>query len=221
MLINADFAVPVIASYAPDAFHSSPMAGVERLMLDRIGAEKARATSIVRYAPRSRFSEHRHDLGEEFLVLAGVFSDASGDFGPGAYVRNPPGSAHAPWSESGCTIFVKLRQFDPDDLSRVVVDTQRADWRQENGVRQLDLHEHGPEQVDLLDLPEGTRLGNAVSGDGVEFLVLEGRIQVEGSTLGPWSWVRLPPDSDTELLALEPTRLYRKRGPLGPTAVDR
>jgi len=38
-------------------------------MLDRIGDEVARATSIVRYAPRSRFSAHTHGGGEEFLVV--------------------------------------------------------------------------------------------------------------------------------------------------------
>jgi anti-sigma factor ChrR (cupin superfamily) len=45
------------------------MHGVERRMLDRIGDEVARATSIVRYASESRFSPHVHDGGEEFLVL--------------------------------------------------------------------------------------------------------------------------------------------------------
>ena len=34
------------------------MAGVERQMLDRVGEEVARATSIVRYAASARFSAH-------------------------------------------------------------------------------------------------------------------------------------------------------------------
>src|SRR5918993_663748 len=89
----------------------SPMAGVERRMLDRVGGEVARATSIVRYAPGSRFSAHAHGGGEEFLVLEGVFSDEHGDFPTGSYVRNPPTSRHTPGSESGCTLFVKLWQF--------------------------------------------------------------------------------------------------------------
>jgi len=49
-------------------------------MLDRIGDEVARATSIVRYAPHSRFSAHTHGGGEEFLVLDGVFQDEHGDY---------------------------------------------------------------------------------------------------------------------------------------------
>ena len=38
-------------------------------MLDRIGGEVARATSIVRYARGSAFSEHTHAGGEEFIVV--------------------------------------------------------------------------------------------------------------------------------------------------------
>ncbi|HEY9690016.1 MAG TPA: cupin domain-containing protein, partial [Coleofasciculaceae cyanobacterium] len=89
----------------------SPTPGVQRRMLDRDGDEVARATSIVRYGPGSAFPTHTHGGGEEFLVLEGVFSDESGDYPAGTYVRNPIGSAHAPRSEEGCTIFVKLWQM--------------------------------------------------------------------------------------------------------------
>ncbi len=55
MLINADFTRR--AALAPEHYQwvPSPQNGVERVMLDRVGAEKARATSIVRYAPESYF----------------------------------------------------------------------------------------------------------------------------------------------------------------------
>jgi len=58
----------------------SPIPGVDRRMLDRIGDAVARATSIVRYAPHSHFSAHTHGGGEEFLVLDGVFQDEHGDY---------------------------------------------------------------------------------------------------------------------------------------------
>lgn len=115
MEINADFAKRAAIRPGRAEWVASPLPGVERLMLDRLGGEVARATSLVRYAPGSRFERHEHALGEEFLVLDGVFSDAAGDFGPGSYVRNPPGTAHAPSSRDGCTIFVKLRQFQDGD----------------------------------------------------------------------------------------------------------
>ena len=87
MRINADFSQRAIVTPADWCWVGSPESGVERMMLDRIGEEVARATSIVRYAPGSRFPRHEHAKGEEFLVLDGVFSDESGDYGPGAYVR--------------------------------------------------------------------------------------------------------------------------------------
>ena len=43
----------------------------DRRMLDRMGGEVARATSIVRYAPGSRFSALRIPV-REFVVLEGV-----------------------------------------------------------------------------------------------------------------------------------------------------
>ena len=122
MKINADFGARVAVHAARIDWVPSPVKGVERKMLDRIGDEVARATSIVRYAPGSRFSAHTHDGGEEFLVLDGVFQDEHGDFAAGSYVRNPPESHHAPGSVPGCTIFVKLRQFDPKDRRQLAID---------------------------------------------------------------------------------------------------
>jgi anti-sigma factor ChrR (cupin superfamily) len=84
MEINADFSKRVAVHAARLPWIPSPIKGVDRRMLDRIGDEVARATSIVRYAPR------RHGGGEEFLVLDGVFQDDHGDFPAGSYVRNPP-----------------------------------------------------------------------------------------------------------------------------------
>src|SRR5215204_5787315 len=80
MELNADFSQRVVVHAARLPWVSSPMAGVERRMLDRIGDEVARATSIVRYAPGSHFSPHTHGGGEEFFVLEGVFQDEHGDF---------------------------------------------------------------------------------------------------------------------------------------------
>src|SRR6516164_2585646 len=82
MNINADFSKRVAVHAARLPWVPSPMKGVDRRMLDRVGDEVARATSIVRYAPHSHFSPHTHGGGEEFLVLEGVFQDEHGDFPP-------------------------------------------------------------------------------------------------------------------------------------------
>ena len=136
MNLNADFTKRAVVHAATLDWKASPIPGVERRMLDRIGDEVARATSIVRYAPGSHFSPHVHEGGEEFLVLEGVFQDEHDDFPAGSYVRNPPQSHHTPGFVAGCTIFVKLWQFDLADRAQVLVDTNkvtarrdRARWR--------------------------------------------------------------------------------------------
>ncbi|RHY06439.1 hypothetical protein DYB36_006402 [Aphanomyces astaci] len=57
-------------------------------MLDRDGDEVALATTLVRYAPNSTFPSHKHDAGEEFLVLEGTLHDDHGAYPTGTYVRN-------------------------------------------------------------------------------------------------------------------------------------
>ena len=80
MRINADFSKRALVIPQDRDWVCSPESGVDRIMLDRIGDEVARATSIVRYAAGSSFARHEHAKGEEFLVLDGVFSDDDGDY---------------------------------------------------------------------------------------------------------------------------------------------
>ncbi len=125
MDLNTDFSQRVLIHADAVPWVPSPIAGVDRRMLDRIGGEVARATSIVRYAPGSLFPPHPHGGGEEFIVLDGVFQDEHGDYPAGSYVRNPPTSRHQPASKTGCTIFVKLWQFDPDDRTAVNINMRK------------------------------------------------------------------------------------------------
>ena len=59
------------------------------------------------FAPDARVVSDRHSGGEEVLVLEGVLSDEAGHYSTGVWVRDPPGSSHAPFSELGCVIYVK------------------------------------------------------------------------------------------------------------------
>ena len=114
MEINADFDQRAMVAFDRNPWKPSPMAGVDRRMLDRIGDEVARATTIVRYAPGSHFSAHEHTGGEEFVVLDGVFQDEHGDYPKGTWIRNPHGSPHTPFSEEGCLIYVKTGHLHLD-----------------------------------------------------------------------------------------------------------
>jgi anti-sigma factor ChrR (cupin superfamily) len=216
MLVNADLAERAV-SFADEAeWVASPMAGVVRRMLERDGDEVARATSVVRYRPRSRFERHEHALGEEFLVLEGTFSDEHGDYPAGTYVRNPPGSGHAPWSESGCVLFVKLRQFHPDDRERVVVDTSAAEWFPGivKGIAVMPLHGFGSERVSLVRWAANTRFTGHAHPGGEEIFVLDGAVEDEEGRYQAGSWLRNPRGSAHMPFSLEGCLLYVKIGHL-------
>jgi hypothetical protein len=172
-------------------------------MLDRVGAEVARATSIVRYAPNSRFSPHRHDGGEELLVLEGVFSDEHGEFPAGSYIRNPPSSHHTPGSELGCTILVKLWQFDLNDRTQVRIDTGQMPFAvapDRPGVEIMPLFTDAREEVRLERWAPDCEIA-LLSPGGIELLVLSGRFTEAGERFEPQSWLRLPVGAKLEAKA--------------------
>ena len=190
MQINADFSVRAAVHAATAPWVPSPMPGVERRMLERMGGEVARATSIVRYAPRSEFSRHVHTGGEEFMVLEGVFSDEHGDFLPGDYVRNPPTSCHRPGSRPGCTIFVKLWQFDLDDRTEVRLDTDTIPFGtvpDRPNVELKTLFCDGRENVRIERWAQDTSV-EFLPRDGLELLVLDGGFGENGEAFTRQSW---------------------------------
>ena len=197
MDLHADLLLPVVLNIHSLDWVPSPMAGVERRMLDRRGGEVARATSIVRYAAGSRFERHSHDGGEELLVLEGTFSDEQGDYTVGTYLRNPVGSSHAPFSEAGCTILVKLRQMHPADQQRLVIDTHNGAWLPGlvPGLSVMPLHAFGSEHVALVRWEPGTVFQPHGHPGGEEILVLDGVFQDEHGSYPSGSWLRNPPGS--------------------------
>jgi len=215
--LNARFDERADHRYRSDAWVPSPMAGVERQMLDRVGDEVARATSLVRYAANSEFSPHVHTGGEEFLVLDGVFSDEHGDYPAGTYVRNPPTSSHRPRSGPGCVIFVKLWQFDLDDRYQNAVDINTLTLSPVPGtvgVTQAVLHDDARETVLVQRWEIDASVDIEVAG-GLELLVLDGSLREGDDTLGPQDWLRLPPGSRLRAQATsEATRVWLKRNHL-------
>ena len=206
MRVNADFTKRAAVHFDQTDWLASPSAGVERKMLDRIGAEVARATTIVRFAPGSAFSAHTHDGGEEYLVLDGVFQDETGDFPVGSYVRNPPTSSHTPSARQGATILVKLHQFDPDD--RAVV------CRSIEGVEQVPLFQDANETVEVRTWKPGERVELNASG-GLELFVIEGDFIESGEVFDKWDWLRLPPGTHSSVLAGDSgARVWIKSGHL-------
>lgn len=216
MRIHADFDRRVVLRPQDRSWVPSPMPGVERQMLDRIGEEVARATSLVRYAPGSRFSPHTHGGGEEFLVLDGTFSDEHGDYGPGTYVRNPIGSTHAPRSDDGCTILVKLHQFHAADTTPVVVPTRESAFVPGlvDGLTVLPLHHHGTEGVALVRWAPGTVFRPHRHWGGEEIFVLEGTFQDEHGDYPAGTWIRSPDGSVHRPFSDEGCLIWVKTGHL-------
>lgn len=216
MRVNADFSQAVVVTPQQYAWVPSPMQGVERVMLDRIGAEKGHATSIVRYAPNSSFPSHLHPGGEEIFVLSGTFSDGERDHPAGCYLRNPPGSSHHPSSRQGTTILVKLWQMRPGETRHVRVDTtDPASWRREGAREICRLYKDDLESVTLQRLAPGQALLQGAV-DGVEVLVLQGVLAVDGKACDAGSWIRLPAGSQVGLVAAaQGATIYLKTGHLG------
>ena len=216
--LNDDLTEAVIVHSSTLPWTPSPQQGVERRFLERVGGEVARATSIVRYAPGSSFPGHVHAKGEEYLVLSGTFSDRGGDFPEGSYVRNPPGSSHAPFTERGCVIFVKLRQMCESDRAGLVVQTRTAGPLEvvSAGLSRLPLHraERG-EQVAIETLEPGARWLERGRLGGEEILVLEGDLLYGDEECSAGTWLRFPPGQERGLVSKGGCRLWVKRGHLG------
>jgi anti-sigma factor ChrR (cupin superfamily) len=216
MLLNANLSERVVLDSQALPWQPSPSPLVQRRLLERDGEEVARATSIVRYAPGARFDAHRHALGEEIFVLAGTLSDEQGDYGPGTYLKNPPGSSHAPFSEDGCTLFVKLRHLDPDDALRVVVDTRQAPWFQGlvAGLQVLPLSEFGTTPPAMVRWAPGTYFSPHRHFGGEEIFVVEGVFSDEHGSYPQGSWIRSPHLSQHQPFSVEGCLILVKTGHL-------
>ena len=107
-MFNMDFSKKLVIETESLDWIASPAIGVWRKPLEREEKESGHTTSVVKYEAGASFTQHSHPLGEEIFVLEGIFSDENGDYPAGTYLRNPPGSSHAPFSKDGCKLFVKL-----------------------------------------------------------------------------------------------------------------
>jgi anti-sigma factor ChrR (cupin superfamily) len=216
MALNADVNQRcVINSHTLD-WLASPAAGVSRRLLERDGGEVARATSIVRYAAGSAFDAHTHGGGEEILVLEGTLQDEHGVYGPGTYIKNPVGSAHAPFTVEGCTLWVKLRHLDPRDSERVVIDSRHTPWRQGmvEGLKVLPLNAFETHNTALVRWAPQTFFNPHRHWGGEEIFVVEGVFSDEHGDYPAGSWLRSPHMSQHQPFSREGCLILVKTGHL-------
>jgi anti-sigma factor ChrR (cupin superfamily) len=216
LLLNSDHSLRCVVDSNITDWQPSPSPLVRRRLLERDGGEVAHATSVVRYEPGATFDSHLHELGEEILILDGTLSDEHGDYGPGTYIKNPPGSSHAPFSKDGCTLFVKLRHLDPQDQERVVVDTVRAPWFQGlvEGLTVLPLSEFGTSHTAMVRWAPGTYFNPHCHFGGEEIYVVDGVFSDEHGNYPKGSWIRSPHLSQHKPFSVEGCLILVKTGHL-------
>jgi len=216
MKLHTDFNLKVTVNTETVPWIASPVNGIDRKMLERDGDEVARATSLVRYAPNSSFTSHQHELGEEFFVLDGVFEDECGQYPAGTYVKNPVGSSHTPFTETGCTLFVKLRYLDPSDEERVVINTQSAEWYQGlvPGLTVMPLSTFGTTNTALVRWAPDTYFNPHRHFGGEEIFVVDGVFEDEHGSYPKGCWLRSPHMSAHKPFSVEGCTILVKTGHL-------
>lgn len=219
-MLNMNFSERIVIDTEQQPWLPSPAQGVWRKPLERESKESGHTTSIVKYDAGSQFTTHQHPQGEEILVLEGVFSDENGDYPAGSYLRHPPGSQHAPFSQTGCVIFVKLNQFDPRDLELIRMNTQQTPWLPGiGGLQVMPLHEFEHEQTALVKWPKGEKFQPHRHFGGEEILVLSGKFQDELGEYPRHTWIRSPHMSGHFPFVEEETIILVKTGHLPISAM--
>ena len=218
MRIHADLSIRAVVHHEALPWVPSTVPGVERRLLERDGGEVARATSIVRYAPGTQFDRHTHALGEEIFVLQGELGDETGTHAAGTYLKNPPGSSHAPRSTAGCLLFVKLRHLDPADGEVRVVDTTNARWFTGlvPGLSVMPLSEFRTQHTALVRWAPGTTFSAHRHHGGEEIFVLEGVFEDEHGRYPSGTWLRSPHLSQHRPFSTEGCTILVKTGHLPP-----
>jgi len=212
-MLNLDFSKRVVIDTSQVSWVDSPAEGVLRKPLARSEEASGHVTSIVKYEKGASFSAHNHPQGEEIFVLEGVFSDETGDYGAGTYIRNPPGSRHTPFSKQGCTIFVKLNQFSELDNQAVHIDTRKSQWLPGiGGLQVMPLHEFEHEHVALVKWPSKEVFQTHRHFGGEEILVLSGEFCDEYGRYPANTWIRSPHLSQHFPFVDEETIIFVKTG---------
>ena len=214
-LSTIDHSQRIVIHTAQQDWVGSPSEGVLRKPLEKEFEESGRTTSVVQFMPGATFDAHVHTMGEEILVLEGVFSDETGDYPAGTYIRNPPGSKHRPFSKEGCVLFVKLDYFNPNDLESVKFQTHFTPQQPGIGhLKVMSLHHFETESTALVYWPKGEHFQPHTHWGGEEIFVIKGTLIDEHGRYPQGTWLKSPHMSQHNPYADEETLIYVKTGHL-------
>jgi anti-sigma factor ChrR (cupin superfamily) len=216
--VNADLSQHVVVDTTSMDWEASPSGSVWRKPLYRQGGEFGPVTSIVKYEAGGKFRSHPHPQGEEIFVLEGEFCDDHDRYPAGSYILNPDGSQHAPYSDTGCILFVRLRQYDGADRKQLVINTDKSAWHQGmvEGLSVLPLYSQAnyPENMALVRWQPDTYFPEHVHPGGEEILVLEGTFEDEHGQYPEGTWIRGPHMSRHKPYSREGCLIYVRVGGL-------
>ncbi|MHA7835647.1 MAG: cupin domain-containing protein [Algiphilus sp.] len=217
--LNAELDRPVRADTQAMEWSPSPSGTVWRKRVHRAGPEEAgQVTSVVRYDPEAAFPTHDHPDGEEILVLDGVFSDEHGHWPAGSYLLHPEGFRHTPFSQPGCLLFVKLRQYPGARRKYVACQTHDLPWQpgDEDGVARKCLYQQEgfSDETWLERWAPGTSVQARGYPEGAELFVINGAVEDDNGALTKGCWMRLPAGAHWNAHSDAGCTLYVKRGGL-------
>lgn len=222
--LNADKRLSCLVNTDVQDWIPSPAPGVSRKLIERIGGEVARATTVVRFGADRSFPAHSHGGGEEFIVLDGVWSDEWALQPQYTYVRNYIGSRHSPKiGTTGCTILVKLRQMSHEhkepEHAQWDVAPGAAGWSPcafLDGRHVLHVFESPFERVVFERWEPGASGSMRVPANGEEIFVMEGSFSDDLGEHRTWSWSRYAEEGASRTRTAGPSGclLYVKSGHL-------
>lgn len=219
--VNLDSAERAVIHAADLPWKATAHHGLEEKLFESGGINGARHSKLLRCKPGLSVPRHRHDAGEEFLVLEGTLTDDLGHYPVGTYVRNPPGSSHAPFTRDGCILFIKMVTFSPGDHARVVIDTGEAEWQAggRDGTSIIPLYRFGAEAAALCRWEPSTGLPSHRHAGGEEIFVLSGTLHDERGSYPRGTWVRDPFGSFHRPYSKQGCVFFLKTGHVGQSHV--
>ena len=193
-------------------WQAAPMKGVWRKRLMVIPGEPSQLTTLVKFEAGCSFDHHGHPFGEELLILSGVFSDDSGNFNKGSYVRNPDGYHHAPWTNEGCELLVMLCQFQGDDKECKHIQTSKSKPElKAKGLYVTQLHDKDNEHIALYQLDARSAFNTAVfKHQMLELFIIKGDLVSQGITYPTGTWIRTPQHYLTDITSNKGGQFYFK-----------
>lgn len=192
--MNADLNARVVLDTDAMAWLAADGARDGCKLLDRVDAEGAQATSVVRCAPGCVLELAGQGLGEEILVLEGTLMEGRAGYSAGVYLRYPPGASRTLHTDEGCVLFIKRYPFEPEDADVVRIETTKTPWFPGlvSGLSVMPLHQYQHEHAALVRWQPETYFQPHAHFGGEEILVLSGVFEDEYGRYPAGTWIRSP-----------------------------